>query len=328
MNDAASVLVSIVVVSFNTRDMLRRCLESLFGQLHGIRSEVFVVDNASGDRSAEMIAHEFPQVELIRSSVNLGFAGANNLALKRAQARYVVLLNSDAFLKPCALERAIAHMDQEPKVGLGGARLVGKNGSWQPSARQFPSLVNDLLILSGLAGRYPNSGFFGRPDHTWDKTNEPTSVDWVPGAFSIIRRDVLQKIGFFDERFFLYYEEVDLCRRVKQAGYQVQYWPDVTVVHLGGESSKTVKTLTVSSSGSQLILWRMRSAFLYYRKHHGYRAWFAKSMEHCWYLMRAWKNRCQADKQAKVMDARMNLKLLQQAWLDTQGGRVSPPQPW
>ncbi len=284
-------LVSVVIVSFNTCDLLRDCLRTLDAQSQGIDKEVFVVDNASRDGSADMVAGEFPEVYLIRSQVNLGFAGANNKAFSKAAGRYVVLLNSDAFLEPDALGRAIAHMDCEPDVGIGGARLLGRDGSWQPSARLFPSLWNDFLTISGLSARFPLSPFFGRPDRTWADQNLPADVDWVPGAFTIIRRDALEAVGYFDETFFLYYEEVDLCKRFRTAGYGVRYWPDVRVVHLGGESSKTVKALKFSGAGSQLTLWRMRSAFLYYRKHHGASAWLVKEMERRLHLLREWKNK-------------------------------------
>jgi GT2 family glycosyltransferase len=185
------------------------------------------------------------------------------------------LLNSDAFLQRDALRLSVEKMDHEPQVGLAGARLIGRDGSWQPSSRMFPSVLNDLLALSGLAAKYPRSRFFGRFDRTWADQLQAARVDWVPGAYSIIRRDLLQRIGYFDERFFLYYEEVDLCRRIKAAGYDVCYWPDVVVIHLGGESSKTLKRLSISSSGRQLTLWRMRAAFLYYRKYQGFAGAFA-----------------------------------------------------
>ncbi len=319
-------LVSIVIVSFNTRDLLRECLRSLDERSAGIPKEVFVVDNDSRDASADMVAAEFPATRLIRSAVNLGFAGANNRAFPLAAGRYVVLLNSDAFLTGDALARAIRHMDREPRVGLGGAKLVGRDGSWQPSARLFPSLTNDFLSLSGLAARYPRSPFFGRADRTWADQDQPCDTDWVPGAFVIIRREALQEVGFFDERFFLYYEEVDLCKRFWQAGFSVRYWPDVVVIHMGGESSKTVGQLGFSQSGSQLTLWRVRSAFLYYRKHHGSRARLAKEMEQTWHRLRAGKNKTSAPEKARESAAVQ--QLLEQAWRETAGGRESPPQPW
>jgi GT2 family glycosyltransferase len=189
----------------------------------------------------------------------LGFGGANNLGFKSALGRYVVLLNSDAFLTEGSLERSVAHMDARPRAGLGGGRLIGRDGSWQPSARMFPSVFSDLIVLSGLAARFPRSRFFGRTDRTWANEMEAASVDWVPGAYSIIRAEALAAAGPFDPRFFLYSEEVDLCKRIKQKGYEVWYWPDIAVVHVGGESSRQIRSLELSRSGSQLTLWRMRS---------------------------------------------------------------------
>ncbi len=320
-------LLSIVIVSFNTRDLLRECLASLDENSRGISKEVFVVDNVSRDDSAGMVEREFPSAKLIRSKVNLGFAAGNNAAIRRASGRYIVLLNSDAFLQEDALQRAAEHMEQDPRIGIGGARLIGRDGSWQPSARLFPSPLNDFLTLSGLSGRYCSSRFFGRFDRTWANPVEAAEVDWVPGAFAMIRRDMLEKVGYFDESFFLYYEEVDLCRRFKRAGYRVCYWPDVVVVHYGGESSKTVRELKLSTSGSQLSLWRMRSAFLYYRKHHGGLAWIAMELERSWHRLRAWKNRAAA--RTKEREDSTNLvSLLDTAWRETAGGRVSPTRPW
>jgi len=151
-----SIDVSVVIVSFNTRELLRECLHTVYQQ-EGVSIEVLVVDNASSDGSAQMVREEFPQVGLTISDVNLGFAGANNVAFAQARGRYVVLLNSDAFLRPGTLHQAVEQMDGEPEVGLCGGLLVGRDESWQPSARLFPSLLNDLLSLSGLAHRFPKS---------------------------------------------------------------------------------------------------------------------------------------------------------------------------
>ncbi|MBX7219088.1 MAG: glycosyltransferase family 2 protein [Blastocatellia bacterium] len=323
--------VSVVVVSFNTRDLLRDCLHTLAREAGGVTYEVIVVDNASRDGSAEMVATEFPSARLIRSDINLGFAAANNCGFAIATGRYVVLLNSDAFLRPGALQAAVTRMDADQQVALGGGKLIGRDDSWQPSARTFPSVPNDFLCLSGLSARFPKSRFFGRADRTWADPDEPAEVDWVPGAFSIIRRSVLEEVGYFDERFFLYFEEVDLCRRMKAVGYRVQYWPDVVVVHLGGESSKTLHHLTMSNSGSQLTLWRMRSQFLYYRKHHGsLGAWLSKLLETNWHRIRAWKNgkRENSEQQLKAQDSLNIIELMERAWVETEGGMLSPPRPW
>ena len=327
---SAAPLASIVVVSFNTRALLRDCLASLQAETQGIEHEVFVVDNHSGDGSPEMVEREFPRVRLLRSDTNLGFAAANNRAFAHCSGRYVVLLNSDAFLNQGALRLALDHMDARPQAGLAGARLVGRDESWQPSARMFPSLLNEFLSLSGLSMRYRHSRLFGRQDRTWADPMEPAQVDWVPGAFAIIRREALQRVGYFDEAFFLYYEEVDLCRRFRDAGYEIWYWPDIVVLHLGGESSKTVESLSMSKSGAQLTLWRMRSEFLYYRKHLGSLAWSVKALEQTWHWLRGRKNSRSPDpgRRAKADDSQQIVALLDRAWQETGGGRFSPQRPW
>lgn len=330
--------LSAIVISFNTCKLLRECLQSLLDECAklqaGVTAEVLVVDNASTDGSAEMVEREFAHaatpVRLLRSAVNLGFGGANNLAMEQAQGRYIVLLNSDAFLHPGALRLSVEHMDANPQTGFGGGKLVGRNGELQPSARRFHSIWRDALTLTGLSARYPSSKVFGAPDRTWADPNVAADVDWVPGAFMIMRREALAKVGLFDPRFFLYYEETDLCRRVKAAGYQVSYWPDVVVTHIGGESGKQLKSLTASKSASRVELWRMRSTLLYYRKHHGWQAVLALGLEWALYSARARRNQKCEDpaRRERGTEAGLLANLMRQAWQDTRGGRVSPPAPW
>jgi GT2 family glycosyltransferase len=335
--------ISIIVVSFNTRDLLRQCLESLLAECallpNSADAEILVVDNSSRDGSAEMVTREFSSspipVRLIRSDVNLGFGVANNLAAEAAQGRYLVLLNSDAFFHPGALRLAWEHMNADPAIGIGGARLVSREGAAQPSARCFHSIWRDALVLSGLSTRFPRSRIFGAPDRTWADPNLPAEVDWVPGAFSILRREALAKAGLFDPAFFLYYEEVDLCRRVKAAGFRVLYWPDVVVTHLAGESSRQLsseqsRSLKFSETAAQVVLWRMRSTLLYYRKHHGAQARLALWLEESLYNLRRLRNRCSSDpaRRERAQEAVLLLRLMRQAWRETDGGRVSPPRPW
>lgn len=318
--------VSVIVVSYNTREILRRCLARLAEELATVDGEAIVVDNASADGSADMVADEFPAVQLVRSTVNLGFAAGNNRGFALARGRYVVLLNPDAFLGSGALARALAHMERSPHVGIAGGRLQDPAGRLQPSGRLFPSLLNELMVISGLAARYPRSRLFGRFDRTWADPDQAAQVDWVPGAFTIIRGRALGETGGFDERFFLYYEEVDLCRRMVQAGYEVWYWPDVVVTHIGGASSKTVKAHEFSCAGSQLTLWRLRSALLYYRKHHGRTAaWGLAALESLWHRLRIAAN---AFNPLKHESSRRRIGLVRQAWTDTAGGVLCPPRPW
>jgi GT2 family glycosyltransferase len=329
-SSAETLDISIVIVSFNTRDVLRECLECVERESPGLRVEVLVVDNNSSDGSSEMVEREFPHIRLFRSKTNLGFASANNVALEVARGRYLVLLNSDAFLCPNSLTLAVQHMDEQPSVGLAGARLIGRDSSWQPSARMFPSLLTDLFVYTGLAGKFPKSRLFGSFDRTWADPLLAAPVDWVPGAFSIIRAEALAKAGLFDAGFFLYSEEVDLCRRIRAAGFQIWYWPDIVVIHIGGESSRQVKTLEMSSAGAQLSLWRMRSTLLYYRKHHGHTAWLAKLLEDGLYRLTLLRNSFSRDprRQARARESRKLIALMKQAWQDTHGGHISPPRPW
>jgi GT2 family glycosyltransferase len=327
---AALFDVSIIIVSFNTREILRECLTSVLAETAALHAEILVVDNASTDGSREMIQQDFPQVTLLKSLVNLGFGAANNLALRRAHGRYFVLLNSDAFFAPGALTRAIEHMEQTPECGLGGCRLVGRDGAAQPSSRCFHSIFNDALVLTGLAARFPKSRLFGRFDRTWADPMQPAPVDWVPGAFTILRPEALAKVGLFDPKFFLYYEEVDLCLRFKRAGIQVWYWPDIVVTHIGGESSRQLKALDFSSHAAQVVLWRMRSTFLYYRKHHGAKVHLARWLEAALYGVTVLRNHFSRDpiRQQRKRHYRTMLALIHQAWNETDGGRVSPPRPW
>ena len=320
-------------MSFNTRDILRECLESVERESDGLQIETLVVDNHSSDGSPEMIEKEFPWVRVLRSTTNLGFGAANNLAMQAAGGRYVILLNSDAFLCPGSLKAAVNNMNLHPEAALAGAQLSARDFSWQPSARMFPSIFNDALVLTGLSARFPKSRFFGRFDRTWADPSEPAQVDWVPGAFSIVRAKVLEKVGLFDPRFFMYSEEVDLCRRIKRAGYEIWYWPAILVIHIGGESSRQVKNVELSSSGStQLVLWRMRSTLLYYRKHHGAQVWLAKWLELAYYRLSYLRNRLSPDPLRRSGSRTSKLRnlatLMRLAWKETEGGRVSPPRPW
>jgi GT2 family glycosyltransferase len=320
--------LSIVIVSYNTKDLTRECLQSVYREAEGISVEVMLVDNNSSDGSQRMVETEFPQVKLVRSPVNLGFGAANNVALATAEGRYIVLLNTDAFLSPGSLSIALDHMNKNPRAALGGARLVGRDHSWQPSARMFPHVFSDLLVLTGLAARFPKSRLFGYFDRTWADPLQPSQADWVPGAFSIIRSDVLRSVGFFDPRFFMYGEEVDLCRRIKMAGHQIWYWPDIVVVHIGGESSRNMKDGGLP--GAQVVNWRMRSTLLYYRKHHGSMARLAKWLESLLYRVSSLRNRLSRNPVRRLRGERYKglAAAMELAWIQTQGGRVSPPHPW
>jgi GT2 family glycosyltransferase len=267
-------------------------------------------------------------VRLLRSPKNLGFAAANNLAARHAQGRVMLLLNPDAMPEEGCVARGLALLDSHPDVGLAGARLLAEDGSTQPSGRMFPTLAQEAIVLSGLAARFPASRWLGRLDRTWADPAQAATVDWVPGAFALIRRSLFEQLGGFDERFFLYYEEVDLCRRIQAAGLRIQYWPELRVQHIGGVSARTVAGATVARSGSQLTLWRARSGLLYYRKTHGWlAAWAVNQLERAWHRLRGWRA-TRRQQTLKAAESATQVQLLARAWADTLGGRVAPPRPW
>lgn len=320
--------LSVLVVTYNSVRLIDALLAGLARELHSLTAEVVLVDNASHDGTADAVAHRHPWVRLVRSAQNLGFAAGNNLAARHAQGRVLLLLNPDALPEPGCVARGLALMDQHLDVGLAGARLLAEDGATQPSARMFPTLAQEAIVMTGLAARFPRSRLFGRLDRTWADPAQPAPVDWVPGAFALVRRSLFDTLGGFDERFFLYYEEVDLCRRIKAAGHRVQYWPELRVQHIGGVSARTVAGATVAQAGSQLTLWRVRSGLLYYRKNHGWlAAWAVNRLERGWHAMRGW--RAAARGQAhKALESATHCSLLARAWNDTLGGRVAPPRPW
>lgn len=320
--------VSILIVTYNSATLIDGLLKGLRADLDASRSEVIVVDNASHDDTAQLISDRHPWVKLIESPQNLGFAAANNLGAQYAEGDFLLLLNPDAV--PCAgaIEQGLRLMRQHPQVALAGGRLTDEQGGDQPSARMFPNFFRELFTLSGLAAKFPSSKWLGGLDRTWAQPDEAALVDWVPGAFALVRREVFEQLGGFDERFFMYYEEVDLCRRIHAMGMRVAYWPDLLVRHIGGASARTVEGLEVSSSGSQLTLWRVRSGLLYYRKNHGLLVTaLVHGLERAWHAVRAARARWKGQ-DSKAASSLSHLALLKRAWLETMGGRVTPPRPW
>jgi len=320
--------LSILIVTYNSAKLIGRLLDHLGQELQGLAAEVIVIDNASRDSTAELVAQSYPWVKLIASQDNLGFAAGNNLAANQASGRYLLLLNPDAIPHAGSLRLGLTTLAETAEVGLAGGELIGADGSRQPSARMFPTLRDELFTLSGLAARYPQSPLFARLDRRWADPDQDAVVDWIPGAFVFIPTEVFRRLGGFDERFFMYYEEVDLCRRMQQTGLKILYWPQLKAMHIGGESAKTVVQARVSKTGSQLESWRMRSGLLYYRKHHGaLGATGLHWIEWGWHRLRQLKARWsgQADKAA---DFATHCAQLNEAWHDTSGGTRSPARPW
>jgi GT2 family glycosyltransferase len=324
-------MVSVVIVSYNTRDILMHCLESLFENSRGLDMEVFVVDNDSRDGSAAKVKKEFPQVHLVENHENLGFAAANNQAFRLARGNYIVLLNPDAYVKPSSLQNGISFMERTPDCGLCGGKVLSPEGRLEPSARRFPSPLSKFFTLSGLSAKYPGPTIFNRHEFGGFAHDRAVEVDWVPGTFSIIRKEMLDAIGMFDERFYIYYEETDLCLRAKKAGWKICFIPDAAVTHIGGACSKTRKDRTFDDKAAQVLSFRMRSEWLYYRKNSGLPGVLASAgIELLWYAIRFAKNAVlrSGESATKRSAAVSVIKQVTRSLIDTRFGRVSPGIPW
>jgi GT2 family glycosyltransferase len=226
--------VSIVVVSYNTRDLLATCLRSIVSAVQRVQYEVLVVDNASEDGSGDMVEADFPYVHLIRNRENRGFAAANNQALTLARGRYVLLLNSDALLRAGTVDRMVAFMDAQPTVGVVGGQLFNPDGSFQSSYFDFPDWSSELLLLTGvsrwaLGPRYPS--------YPEQKSREERRVDWVSGALFMVRCQAISEVGALDEDYFMYSEEMDWCLRMQRRGWEVAYLPQAQAVHISAASA-------------------------------------------------------------------------------------------
>jgi|JI10StandDraft_1071094.scaffolds.fasta_scaffold01415_28 GT2 family glycosyltransferase len=258
-------IVSIIIVSYNTREILRQCLQSVMKSVSLQKVEIFVVDNSSLDGSADMVEKEFKDIKLIRSSANLGFAGGNNLAIPKTRGEYLLLLNPDSVLTPDTLEKTIEYMDSDLKCGILGIKLKGLDGSLQPCARKIPNPFLKFLVITGIARKFKNNSFLGGPDYSWWDHNSILEVGWVVGAYFLFRRELIADIGLLDERYFLYFEEIDFCLQAKKKGWKVIFFPFAEIMHIGGQSS-LASNGKVSSSGKQLIKYRIKSEFRFYRK--------------------------------------------------------------
>lgn len=236
---AAAPKLSIVVVNFNTRDLLRACLRSVESSEDTPELELFVVDNASTDGSPEMVSSEFPWVSLIRSESNRGYAFANNLGLRKCTGEYYLLLNPDTELSPCALRDMVDYMDARPDTGIAGPKLVLADGRLDLACRRsFPSPRVSLYRMLGLSKLFPTSRRFARYNLTYLDPDQPAEVDSVVGAFMMVRASAAREVGLLDETFFMYGEDLDWAYRIKARGWKVLYNPAVVVLHHKGAASR------------------------------------------------------------------------------------------
>lgn len=253
--------VSIIIVNWNTKDLLDKCLASIRSQTGSFQYEVFVVDNGSSDGSTSMVKEKYPEVKLIANTQNLGFAKANNQAIKLSQGRYVLLLNSDTQLFEDTLPKLVEFMDTHKEAGAVGAKLLNPNQTLQHSIHNFPNVVLTFFSLFLPHNLLP----FFRLSYIryWDKHDKTKAVDYVSGACLMVRQETIKKVGILDEDFFMYAEEADWCLRIKKAGEKVYFFPGAQLIHYSGRSS--LQRGMVARSQELAV-----SNVKFYRKHHGF----------------------------------------------------------
>lgn len=266
--DALTRDLSIVVVSWNTRDLLKACLWSVLRQdppgttafTRPVSTEVLVVDNGSRDGTPQLVRREFPEIRLLENEDNPGFARANNQAIQDSHGRYVLLLNPDTEVRPGAIEELVRFMDEHPRAGAAGPLVLNPDGTLQQSCYRAPTIAREFwrmfyLDMIHCLSRYAMN------DWARDRAR---SVDVVQGACLIVRREALDRVGLLDERFFIYSEEVDLCQRLRQDGWTIHWVPWARIVHHGGQSTRQV--------AEAMFLQLYRGKILYFRKHLGNQA--------------------------------------------------------
>jgi len=256
--------LTIIMVSYNTAHLLERLFAAIFAAQGPLKLQIIVVDNASRDNSRDVLRVKYSNVELIENLTNVGFARANNQAVARARGRYILLLNTDAFVSPDTFLKTIEYMDTHRRCGVLGVKAVAQNGHLWPSCRYFPTPWNVFLNATGLNKFFRNTRMVD--DMSWDHASL-RECDWVTGCYYLVRREVIDQVGLFDPRYFLYYEEIDHCRTVHQAGWSVMYYPFTQVVHIGGESAVSERQSIDRSR--QISTAKIESELLYFRKHFG-----------------------------------------------------------
>jgi GT2 family glycosyltransferase len=254
--------LSVIIVSWNARGYLRDCLDSIYKTVGQMECEIIVVDNASTDGSPDMVAADFPKVKLIRSSENLGFAKANNLGAKASSGSWLALVNSDVVLHPNCFQELVLFMDSNGDVGLVGPKILGGDGLLQRTCRRLPTVWNTTCRMLALDVVFPRwSLFSGREMRHW-KHDTMAEVEVLSGCFWLARREAVEKVGMLDERFFFYAEDVDWCKRFREAGWKVVFMPHATATHFGGGSS--------SNAPLRYSIELLRANLIYWNKHHGF----------------------------------------------------------
>lgn len=256
--------VSFAIVNHNRRAILEECLKAIFENAGSIRFEILVVDNASSDGSVEMVREQFPSVEVIVNEQNRGRAAATNQAIRESKGRYVFVLDNDAVVLPDTLQEMVRFMDEHPRVGVLGCRLLKPDGGLEPSCRALPTLRTLLFRALHLDRLLPGNRVTGAAVMSYWGHDSVCEVEVVAGACMLVRREVVEQVGLMDEQFVFYAEEADWCYRIKQGGWEIYFTPNAEIIHYGGLCSG-------GRTSVQMHLELYRSSLKYFKKHNG---WF------------------------------------------------------
>ncbi|MBK0383479.1 glycosyltransferase family 2 protein [Pedobacter sp. SD-b] len=240
--------LSIIIVSYNVRDLLQQALDSLIYAAININHEIFVVDNASKDATVEMVRNRYPTVKLIINKNNVGFSVANNQAISQAKGQYILAINPDTITSADTLQKTIKFMDKTPNAGGLGVRMINAQGKYlSESKRGLPTLWVSLCKFTGLCYLFPRSKIFNRYYMGWINEYETAEIHVLAGAFMLLRKQSLEKTGYFDESFFMYGEDVDLSYRLKLAGFKNYYFPETYIIHFKGQSTRKLSFRYIKS---------------------------------------------------------------------------------
>jgi N-acetylglucosaminyl-diphospho-decaprenol L-rhamnosyltransferase len=250
--------LSIIIVSWNVKELLKKCLRSILTQTQNISYEIIVIDNASIDGTADMIKREFPEVKLVINDRNLGFAAANNQGIKLAQGEILILLNPDTEIVDNALSEMVGYLKKHLKIGILGPKLLNSDKTLQPSIRRFPNLLDQLLILTKLPNFFPKLiAKYTAQDLDYQKSQV---VEQVMGAALMTRREVINKIGNLDENFKLWFNEIDWCLRSIKTGWQNHYLAQAEIIHYKGQSFSQLQAIKKQYEWNKNLLY-------YFAKH-------------------------------------------------------------
>ena len=231
--------LSIIIVNYNVKEFLQNLIHSIEKASSNLTKEIIIIDNASDDGSVDFIKEKFPQIKLIANQTNLGFGKANNIGLKQATGKYILLINPDTLVAEDTFEKMIQFFESNKNIGLAGCKILNPDGTLQLACRRsFPGPWTSFTKVTGLSNLFPNSKIFARYNLTYLDENKSYEVDAISGSFMMMRKEVYEKVGGFDEQFFMYGEDLDLCYRIQKAGFKVFYVHSTQIIHYKGESTK------------------------------------------------------------------------------------------